>query len=356
MSNSPRILIIRMSSLGDILHALPALSSLRASFPDAKIDWLGAHKSKSLLAAIPGIDSLHLLDTRDLLRFPPDRLAWRRLGHLIRTLRAQQYDFSIDFQGLLKTAILSALSGSKARLGFSGALVRERPAHWFYNKTLDRPVTPAHVIVLNQLLAELTGAHSIHPFTHDFIVSENDSEYVDSLLKQLQFEDFIVINPGGGWPTKRWSPEKFGTLSQRIRAKLGLSVIVTTGPGEESLYQTIAANSGSFIPHHFPVSFLQLIPLLQKARLLVGGDTGPFHLACALGTAVVGIFGPTSTIRNGPWRKEDEVVTYNLSCSPCHGRTCSQNNECMDIAVDEVFHAILRRLNTQSKEAQIALP
>jgi heptosyltransferase-1 len=152
MSNSPRILIIRMSSLGDILHALPALSSLRASFPDAKIDWLGAHKSKSLLAAIPGIDSLHLLDTRDLLRFPPDRLAWRRLGHLIRTLRAQQYDFSIDFQGLLKTAILSALSGSKARLGFSGALVRERPAHWFYNKTLDRPVTPAHVIVLNPSL------------------------------------------------------------------------------------------------------------------------------------------------------------------------------------------------------------
>lgn len=351
MNDSPRILIIRLSSLGDILHTLPAFSSLRASFPEAQIDWLGAQKSKPLLTAIPGIDSLHLLNTRDLLKFPPDRLAWRRLGNLIRTLRAQQYDFSIDFQGLLKTAILGALSGSKARLGFSGALVRERPAHWFYNRTLDKSVPQAHVIELNQLLAELTGAHSIHPFTHDFIFSKNDFEYVDSLLKQRQLGNFIVMNPGGGWQTKRWSPEKFGTLSQRIWEELSLPVIVTTGPGEESLYKTIAANSGSFIPHHFPVSFLQLIPLLQKARLLVGGDTGPFHLACALGTAVVGIFGPTSPVRNGPWRKVDEVVTYNLSCSPCHGRTCSQNNECMDIAVDEVFQAILRRLNTQSREA-----
>lgn len=303
MNDSPRILIIRLSSLGDILHTLPAFASLRASFPDAKIDWLGAQKSKFLLTAIPGINTLHFLDTRHLLKFPLDRQAWRRLGNLIHTLREQQYDFSIDFQGLLKTAVLGALSGSKARLGFSRALVRERPAHWFYNKTLDRPATPEHVITLNQHLAELSGGHSILSSTYDFIVSKNDLEYIDLLLKQRQLEDFIVMNPGGGWPTKRWSPEKFGALSQKIWEELGLPVIVTTGPGEESLYQTIAENSGSFIPHHFPVSFLQLIPLLQKARLLVGGDTGPFHLACALGTAVVGVFGPTSPSETAPGAK-----------------------------------------------------
>lgn len=356
MSNFPRILIIRLSSLGDILHTLPAFASLRASFPDAKIDWLGAKKSKFLLTAIPGIDSLHVLDTDGLLTFPPDRPAWKNFGNLIRTLRSLQYDISIDFQGLLKTAVLSALSGSVTRLGFSSALVRERPAHWFYNRTLGNAAASEHVITLNQRLAELSGAQAIHPARFDFLVSQKDSEYIDSQLRRLQIEDFIILNPGGGWSTKRWNPKKFGALSQRIWKELNLAVIVTTGPGEESLYNTIAENSGDSMPHHLPVSFLQLIPLLQKARLFVGCDTGPFHLACAVGTAVVGIFGPTSPIRNGPWHGEDAFVTHSLACGPCHGRTCPQKNECMDIAADEVFQAICRRLAPRSTEVPNALP
>ena len=178
----------------------------------------------------------------------------------------------------------------------------------------------------------------------DFLVPEDDLRHVDSLLKQKQLDGFIVINPGGGWPTKRWSPERYGALANRILQELGLPVVVTTGPGEDALYQTIAEHCGDVI--HFPVSFLQLIPLLKKARMLIGGDTGPFHLACALGTAVVGIFGPTSPVRNGPWRAADEGVTHMLPCSACHKRTCPTNNECMDIAVDEVFAAVVRRLET----------
>jgi heptosyltransferase I len=348
MSASPRILIIRLSSLGDILHTLPAFAGLRAAYPDATIDWLVAKKCEFLLSAIRGIQTVHVLDTRTLLRLPPDGSAWRSLWNLIRNLRASHYDYSIDFQGLLKTALLGAISRSSSRLGFSGDLVRERPAHWFYQKTLPKPQTQRHVLVLNQMLAQLADDLPA-PVCCDLQVSEDDQRYVDSLLKEKQLHDFVVMNPGGGWPTKRWKPERYGALAQKIRAELGLPVIVTTGPGEESLYSIIANHSNDSAPFHFHISFMQMIPLLKRARVLIGGDTGPFHLACALGTPVVGIFGPTSPVRNGPWREGEEAVTHLLPCSACHGRTCSTGNECMDIPAEEVFAAVVRRLKNQEK-------
>jgi ADP-heptose:LPS heptosyltransferase len=176
------------------------------------------------------------------------------------------------------------------------------------------------------------------------MVPEDDAQRVDSLLKKAQLTDFVVVNPGGGWPTKRWSLERYGDLARRITMGLSLPVVITTGPGEESYFRTIAEHCGGCGLNHFPVSFLQLIPLLKKARLVIGGDTGPFHLACALGTAVVGIFGPTSPLRNGPWGSRDESIVRTLPCSFCYGRNCATKNECMDISVDEVMAAVVRRL------------
>ncbi len=343
MNTSPKILIIRLSSLGDILHALPAFAGLRASFPEARIDWLVAGQCKLLLSAVRGIDTVHVLGST-----PPQprsryRYSGRQVWNTIRNMRARQYDFSIDFQGLLKTAFLGFVSGSEMRLGFSKDLVREPPAHWFYHRTLAKPQKQVHVLALNQMLAGLTGAQAAST-SCEFHVAEDDQRTIDSLLNKNQLRDFVVINPGGGWATKRWSPERYGILAERIQAELGLPVVVTTGPGEDMFYRTIAAQCSGHAPLHFPVSFLQLIPLLRKTRLLIGGDTGPFHLACALGTATVGIFGPTSPVRNGPWREGDEVVVHTLPCSYCYGRTCGTNNECMDIPVDEVFSAVIRRI------------
>ena len=346
MNKSPKILIIRLSSLGDILHTLPAFTSLRVSFPDAKIDWLVAGKFEFLLSAVRGIDEIHALNTMPQNPDSRIRYAWREAWNTLLKLRARHYDFSIDFQGLLKTAFLGFTSGSNMRLGFSGDLVREPPAHWFYHRTIAKPQKQVHVLTLNQMLAALAGANPMSA-SCDFNVAENDRQMIDSLLSKNQLKDFVVINPGGGWPTKRWSPERYGILAKKIQEELGLPVVVTTGPGEDSFYRAIAAQCGKPAPLHFPVSFLQLIPLLQKTRLLIGGDTGPFHLACALGTATVGIFGPTSPIRNGPWRDGDEVVIHTLPCSFCYGRKCDTNNECMDITVDEVFLAVIRRLENK---------
>jgi lipopolysaccharide heptosyltransferase I len=343
MNASPKILMIRLSSLGDILHVLPAFSSLRRSFPESKIEWLVATKSAFLLKAVPGIDRLHVIDTDSLLRFPMDGNAWRNARNLIRELRARRFDIAIDFQGLLKTAFLQYLSGAHTRLGFSRHLVRERPAHWFYHETLDKPATPVHVLTLNQMLAALAGAQPVSS-PLEFSIPEEDTRESDLLLDRAQIKEFIVINPGGGWPTKRWDPERYGTLAGRIQEELKIRVVVTTGPGEDGFYRTIAVHSGDPAPLHFPGSFLQLIPLFRKARLFIGGDTGPFHLACAVGTPVVGIFGPTFSVRNGPWGNEEEVVSRGLPCSGCHKRTCPSSSECMDISVEEVFAGVVRRL------------
>jgi heptosyltransferase-1 len=347
--NSPsKILVIRLSSLGDILHTLPAFFDLRNSFPDAKIDWLVGSSSSFLLSTVRGIDTIHVFD-KDAVRLSlHGRSARYPILKLIRMLRAEKYAYSIDFQGLLKTALLGFLSGAATRIGFSKDLVRERPAHWFYNRTEIPPRKPLHVLAQNRMLAELVGAHPVStPFKP--IVAGEDESLIDSLIEKEGLKNFAVINPGGGWSSKIWKPEYYGKLADRIQTELNIPVVVTTGPGEEHVYEILAAQCREKPPVHFQISFLQLIPLLKKARLLIGGDTGPFHLACALGTAVVGIFGPTSPVRNGPWNDEDEVVTHSMHCSFCYKRRCPTDNVCMEISVDEVFTAVTRRLAKTDK-------
>ena len=342
--NSPlKMLVIRLSSLGDILHTLPAFFDLRNSFPDAKIDWLVGISSSFLLSTVRGIDTIHVFD-KDTVRLPlPGRSTRYPIRKLIRTLRAEKYDYSIDFQGLLKTALLGFLSGAKTRIGFSKDLVREPPAHWFYHQTEIPPGEPLHVLAQNRMLAELVGAHPVSaPF--EPIVAGKDQSFVDSLIEKEELTNFAVINPGGGWPSKIWKSEHYGKLAYRIQTELNLPVVVTTGPGEEYVYEILSAQCREKPPIHLQISFLQLIPLLKKAQVLIGGDTGPFHLACALGTAVVGIFGPTSPVRNGPWHDMDEIVTHAMHCSFCYKRKCPTDNACMEIPVDEVFTAVTRRL------------
>jgi lipopolysaccharide heptosyltransferase I len=344
MNPPGNILIIRLSSLGDILHVLPAFQSLRAAYPDARIDWLVESRMAFLLSAVEGINNIVTIDTKALRANFVGVAAWTPAVRAIRSLRSAGYDLSLDFQGLLKTAALSLLSGARIRIGFSRDLVWEKPAHWFYHRTVARPSTPSHIVRLNLLMAAEAGA-SPRSEQVSLSASREDNAAIESLLSSGGLREFVVINPGGGWYTKRWSPARYGALAAKIGKELGFSVGVTTGPGEESLFQEISRNCDGTILHNLPVPFLQLIPLLKKSRLFIGGDSGPFHLACAVGTPVVGIFGPTDPARNGPWGSMDECAVRVLPCSFCYGRTCPTRNECMDIGVDEVFQAVVRRLS-----------
>lgn len=262
---------------------------------------------------------------------------------MLRSVRSECYDVSLDFQGLLKTAALGVLAGATERVGFARDLVWEYPAHWFYHRRVAASAGARHVVDLNFLLAQAAGAKGTRP-PAQLAASPQDERAIAELLRDESLDRFVVINPGGGWPTKRWPPRRYGGLARMIRRETGAEVVVTTGPGEEALYEEMARHCGEPAPRHLRVPFLQLIPLLRRTSLLVGGDTGPFHLACALGVPVVGIFGPTSPARNGPWSPRDASVVRRLPCSFCHGRTCPTQNECMEISVEEVWAAVQRRL------------
>ena len=186
-----------------------------------------SERCRFLVSAVPGIDAIHVLNTDDLLRFPPRLQAWKRVWNLIRDLRRRRYAFSIDFQGLLKTALLGLLSGAAARVGFSRGMAREFPAHWFYHRTPVKPEKQVHVLELNRMLARLAGANPADA-SIGFAVSEEDGRYVQSLLDEERLSDFVIVNPGGGWPTKRWDPKRFGVLARRIRSELGLDVASNT--------------------------------------------------------------------------------------------------------------------------------
>jgi lipopolysaccharide heptosyltransferase I len=343
MKDSPKILIIKLSSLGDIIHTLPAFQSLRASFPEGRIDWLVECRLAFLLSAVPGIDHVIPIDTRALRHTLVSRQSWHRLLEPIRRLRSVRYDAAIDFQGLIKTAVIGFGSRARMRIGFAKTLVRERPAQWFYQRKVEKPVVPIHVARLNLLLAMAAGARQSE-LTACLRAGDADTRTMEGRLLQEQLSDFAIINPGGGWPTKKWQPARYGQLAVRIQNELQMKVVVVTGPGEESLYREIAAECGGRLPVHLDVPFLQLIPLLQRARVVISGDTGPLHLACALRIPVVAIMGPTAPTRNGPWTETDEVVVHYLPCSFCNGRSCPTGNECMDIGVEEVFRAVVRRL------------
>ncbi len=347
MSVPVKILIIRLSSLGDILHTLPAYQNLRGTFPDAHIGWLVERRMSFLLSVVPGLDSIHILDTISLRQQPHRTSNWRHTFSVFRSVRALRYDISLDFQGLLKTAFIGLACGARLRLGFSRELARENPAHWFYQRTVPQPPRQLHITELNCRLAAAAGAQTcVGPIKLN--ASPSDSEAILSMLQAENLAQFAVINPGGGWLTKKWAPARYGELAHRIQAELGLPVVVTTGPGEEIIYEEIRRHCSDPPPRHFCVPFLQLIPLLRRARLLVGGDTGPFHLACALRIPVVGIFGPTPPARNGPWSDMDESVVRVLPCSFCNQRKCPTQNECMEIPVAEVFSAVVRRLSRES--------
>ena len=174
----------------------------------------------------------------------------------------------------------------------------------------------------------------------------------EAALDSMGLVEYVVINPGAGWVTKKWSPKRYGELAHQIQSRWNLKSLVIWGPGEEGAARTVVANSEGAAQLAPLTSLRETIPLLRRSRLFVGGDTGPFHVASALGVPVVGVFGPSDPAKNGPFESEDEVVWKQVSCSPCYKRRCpGLGTICLtDIEVPEVLEAVRRRLSTEKEK------
>ena len=331
------ILIVRLGALGDIVHALPVAAALRARFGDARIDWVVDERHRELLDLVPVVDRRIVLRTRSAsLR--------RRVTELRRTLARESYDVAIDVQGLLKSAVVARLSRARRILGFTPPHLRERVARFFYTETHDPGVT-AHVIEKNLTLAASLGADVSRirfPLTVPVSAALDAVRARRSVVGETTF---VVLNPGAAWPNKRWPPARFGAVAQWLRRERGLSSVVTWGPGDETMAAAVvdgAAGAAELAP---TTSISDLVAIVRDATLMVSGDTGPVHLAAAVGTPIVGIYGPTDASRNGPWSVDDVTVSRFTACSCHHRRRCRVARWCLeDISVDDVTAAIARRL------------
>jgi heptosyltransferase-1 len=338
-----RFLVIRLSSIGDIVHTLPAVSALGRSLPGAEIHWAVEQRYSALLDGNPYVRRAIEIDT---LRWRA-RPRWREripgLMRMVQSIREFDYDATLDFQGLIKTSLLARLSRSPVRIGFAKRWLREPAAAILYTDCV-KPKDRRHVVELNLTIAERLGARA-EGWEFPLPKNTEDESAVERRLTELRAGEFLIVNPGGGWKAKRWPPECYAALIRRLAAEIPAKILVTASPEEEPLVGEILAAASPTQAVYFPSTLRQFIALARRARLLVGGDTGPLHLAAAVSTPIVAIFDasdPRNTVeRNGPFNPADITVT-NPQPSP---RTSHRKRDeyLRGVTVDAVFAAIRER-------------
>lgn len=340
-----RVLIVKLGSIGDIVHTLPALAALRAGMPHAEISWVAERLSSEILKDNPILDRLIEVDTKALRRGLMSGETLRAPRQQLRRLRASAFDVALDFQGLLKSASIARLSGARRVFGYSRSGLREPASTVFLSKRIS---IPPHTHIIRKGLLLLQGALGIPvPTELSFPIGvDAAAESEAERAAENTAENFAILNPGGGWPTKLWSAEKFGGLADLLWANYGMRSLVTYGPGEVDLAEMVRRASRSEKAVPVSLSLKGFYSLAKRARVYVGGDTGPTHIAVAAGAPIVGLFGPTEWWRNGSPYSEDICVERNdIDCRvDCHRRSCSKWI-CMDITVERVFDAVGQRIS-----------
>ena len=291
--------------MGDILHALPAVTALRQAHPDWRIDWVVEPRWRALLAADgcqsaqtpaqPLVDHLLFAATKVWRKAPFSRQTRLEFKALRTALKGGEYDAVLDLQGAIRSSLLARLTGCKRIIG--EAEPRERVARWLHSEHVSTHT--AHVIEQDLELASAIAGDALQPVTPLMPIDPEAEAWTDEILPFTAKQPAVLINPGAGWGAKRWPAERYAAVAQGL-VECGCRILVNAGPGEEPLAEVIVRGT-SCAATALNCSLAQLIALTRRVRLAVAGDTGPLHLACALGVPVVGIFGPTDPSRNGPF-------------------------------------------------------
>ncbi len=338
-----RLLIVRLGAMGDILHALPAVTALRKAHPEWRIGWAVEPRWRPLLTAEPVsepaaggdrergrdhsannsgnhageqtsersmarplVDMIHPVANKDWGRRPLSRETQQGVKELWTELRMGEYDAVLDLQGAIRSAVVARLSGCRRVIG--EASPREGVAKWLFTERVR--TRGLHVIEQDLELAGAVVGDLLEPTLPWLPVDSAAEAWCDQLeglrVAAKATRPIVLIHPGAGWGAKRWPSERYGAVAAEF-ARRGALVLVNAGPGEEALAAEVAAGQGRAVVA-LKTSLAQLIALTRRISLAIGGDTGPLHLACALGKPVVGIYGPTDPARNGPYGARFRVL------------------------------------------------
>lgn len=339
-----KILIVKLSAVGDVVHTIPCLMALREAFPEAHIGWVVEELSANLLEYHPAIDSLHVI--------PKKR--WRKhffrsfnseIKPFIQDIRAKKYDTAIDFQGLTKSGLFAYLSGAKIRIGFGDKDGRELNK-LFTNTKITPLENERHVIERNLSLLSALGI-SRPKINFSIPLTHEDRRYIGEWLTQYNVaHGFVILNPGAGWVTKRLPLQKFIELGERVSKELGREIVLTWGPGEEDVVSEIKMGiekRGGIARVAPRTTFRQICALIEQSDAFVGGDTGPTHIAAAFDVPVVSFFGASDAKRNEPFCKKKVVIQAdNIECVPCWKTKCRYPLiSCLEkITVEDLFEGL----------------
>jgi heptosyltransferase-1 len=353
-SNIDRLLIVRLSAMGDVIHAQPAAQALRQAFPNAMIGWLIEERWAELLCA-PGTPRRGPRSAQRPLAdwvHPVSLTGWRKSLFTIATaqqiakvwndVRSARYDVAVDLQGAIRSAVLARWSG--ARVVYGAVEPRESPASLWYTRGAIARGAHVHVIDQNLSIASAVAGRELNVPQVEFPHDVDAERRIEQRLVEAGISEFAILNPGAGWGAKRWPAERYGHVA-RVLAGDGVRAILNYGPGEEDLAREAEAASGG-AANAMRCSITELIALTRRARLFIGGDTGPMHLAAALQVPVVAIFGPTDPARNGPYRTSNgsSIVLRNPASPTTHARRSQPDQGLLEIGVDAVVDAARRLL------------
>ncbi len=350
------ILIVRLGSMGDVIHTLPAVQALRNAFTEAAVGWLVEQRWAELLCA-PGapmrgprsplrplVDWVHTVDLRGWRKSLSTLLTIQRIARVWNDVRSTRYDMAIDLQGAIRSAILARLSGAGTVWG--PAQPWESPASMWYTRVAI--TRGAHVIEQNLSIAEAVTQTRLRMPRVQFPRHRATEDRIDCMLTEIGVHAFAVLNPGAGWGAKRWPAERFGSVATSL-ARDGVRSIINCAPGEEQLArETQAASAGAATL--LETSITELIALMRRAKLFIGGDTGPLHLAAALRVPVVAIFGPTDPARNGPYGTRS-IVLRNPASRTSHTRRSEPDEGLLEISVENVVSAARQLLHDSAERA-----
>jgi len=339
------ILIVRLSSIGDIVHTLPALAAVRNALPAAEISWVVEKSSAEILRGNQLVKNLIEIDTRSLRGGNFFENILIEGSRQLRQLREFEFDIALDFQGLLKSATIAKFSKAARRFGFAKQNLREPASRFLLTDTVEVE-QKSHVISKNLTLAQKALGISVPAADFEFPIFTEKMHQTEAaeIIKQTG-GNFAILNPAGGWATKLWHAEKFGALADKLWDENGLVSLVTTAPNEKDLARKVSQQSASGRVLLAQPSLKGFYELAKRAKIYVGGDTAPTHIAAAAKTPVVGIFGPTEWWRNGSPNTNDVCVErWDIGCRiDCNRRACN-NWICMDTSVEVVFEAVQKRL------------
>jgi heptosyltransferase-1 len=337
------LLIVRLGAMGDVIHTLPAVAALRAHFPHARIGWIIEERWAELLCARnaprlgprnpsrPIVDFVHAVDTKRWRKSLLSRDTQRQISKALGEVRQQKYEVAVDFQGALKSAVISLCSGAETIVGMQHP--RESPARVFYQHRIE--TKGAHVIEQYHSLAEGVAGSDLKMPPVEFPFDPIAEDVITPKVADSAGR-FAIMNPGAGWAAKQWPPEQYGEVAKAL-AQNGVLSFINYSHEEEALAQRVQEASGN-IAKLISCSIGELIALTRRAKLFIGGDTGPLHLAAALKVPVVAIFGPTDPARNGPFGTRS-VVLRNPASRTSLSHTSKPDPGLLQITAEEVITA-----------------